>query len=283
MERFSTSLLGQASTLLLATDGSHFSEGAVQEAIFFGQACQAKVVVLHVVPVDAESIKAANSAVMKRQHELTPHLDQIRRMARDSGVELEVVVVGSIKPERTIVEQARIRNADAILMGRHGRAARMSLLVGSMTAKVIGQGFPRVLVVPKDFLITGASVLLAVDGSPNSRLAAQEALSLGRTCSTLERLTVMSVAAKGNDMDQARALVDDVIGRCLQAGLPAVCDPLVRSGNPAKLIVETAKERNVDMILIGGRGKRFMPKMFMGGVTEQVIGKAHCAVLVVIG
>lgn len=162
MERFSTSLLGQASTLLLATDGSHFSDGAVQEAIFFGQACQAKVVVLHVVPVDAESIKAANSAVMKRQHELTPHLDQIRKMARDSGVELEVVVIGSIKPERTIVEQARIRKADAILMGRHGRAARMSLLVGSMTAKVIGQGFPRVLVVPKDFLITGANVLLAM-------------------------------------------------------------------------------------------------------------------------
>jgi len=34
MNRFSTSLLGEAKTLLLATDGSHFSDGAVQEAIF---------------------------------------------------------------------------------------------------------------------------------------------------------------------------------------------------------------------------------------------------------
>ena len=40
MERFSTSLLGQADTLLLATDGSPFSDGAIQEAIFFGQACR---------------------------------------------------------------------------------------------------------------------------------------------------------------------------------------------------------------------------------------------------
>jgi len=283
MERFSTSLLGQASTLLLATDGSHFSDGAIQEAIFFGQACRAKVVVLHAVPVDAESVKAANWAVMKRQQELAPHLDQIRRMALDSGVELEIVVVGSVRPERTIVEQARIRNADAILMGRHGKAARMSLLVGSMTARVIGQGFPRVLVVPKDFLITGANVLVAVDGSPNSRLAAQEALSLGRTCTTLERLTVISVAARGNDLNQAQGLVDDVCGRCRQSGLQAVCEPLVQSGNPAELIVQAARERNADMILIGGRGRRFMPRMFMGGVTEQVIGKAHCAVFVVIG
>ena len=35
MNRFSTSLLGEAKTLLLATDGSHFSDGALQEAIFF--------------------------------------------------------------------------------------------------------------------------------------------------------------------------------------------------------------------------------------------------------
>ena len=283
MERFSTSLLGQASTLLLATDGSHFSDGAIQEAIFFGQACRARVVVLHAVPVDAESVKAANWTVTKRQQELAPHLEQIRGMALDSGVELEIVVVGSIKPERTIVEQARLRNADAILMGRHGKAARMSLLVGSMTARVIGQGFPRVLVVPEDFLITGASVLVAVDGSPNSRLAAREAMDLGRTCTTLERLTVMSVAARGNDLNQARGLVDEACGRCRQSGLHAVCEPLVQSGNPAEMIVQAARERNTDMILIGGRGRRLMPRMFMGGVTEQVIGKAHCAVLVVNG
>jgi nucleotide-binding universal stress UspA family protein len=196
MERFSTSLLGQAKTLLLATDGSPFSDGAVQEAIFFGQACRARMVVLHVVHTEAESIRAANSTIMQRRQELAPHLDQIGKMARDSGVELEVVVVGSGSPEKAIVEQAHLRKADVILMGRHGKTGRLSLLVGNMTAKVIGQGFPRVLVVPKNFLITGRHVLLALDGSANSRLAAQEAMSLGRTCTTLERLTILAVVKK---------------------------------------------------------------------------------------
>jgi len=283
MERFSTSLLGQAKTLLLATDGSHFSDGAVQEAIFFGQACRARVVVLHVVHTEAESIKAANSTVMQRQQEMAPHLDQIRKMAQDSGVEIEVVVVGSGKPEKTIVDQARLRNADAILMGRHGKTGRLSLLVGNMTARVIGQGFPRVLVVPKDFLITGAHVLLALDGSPNSRLAAQEALSLSRTCTTMERLTVMSVVKKDDEQPQAREMVDEVCAQCRSEGLRTVCEPLVQVGNPAELIVQAARDRGVDMILMGGRGKRFMAKMFMGSVTENVIGQAHCAVLVVTG
>jgi hypothetical protein len=82
-----------------------------------------------------------------------------------------------------------MRQADVILMGRHGRAGRLYLMVGSMTSKVIGLGFPLVLMVPKDFLITGAHVLVAVDDSPSSRLAVEEALSLGLCCVTLERLT----------------------------------------------------------------------------------------------
>ncbi len=281
MDRFSTSLLGQAKTLLLATDGSHFSDGAIQEAIFFGQACRARVVVLYVVHTKAESLRAANSTVMQRQQEMAPHLDQIRTMARDSGVELEVMAVGSNSPEKTIVEQARLRKADVILMGRHSRTGRLSLLVGSMTAKVIGLGFPRVLVVPKDFIITGAHVLLALDGSPNSRQAAQEAISLGRTCTTLQRLTVISVVKKDDDQPQAQQMIDEICNQCSQEGLRAVCDSLVLTGDPTDLIVQTAKDRNVDMILMGGRGKSFMAKMLMGRVTEKVIGRAHCAVLVV--
>lgn len=281
MARFSTSLLGQAETVLLATDGSHFSDGALQEAIFFGQACRAKVIVLHVVQVEAESIRAANSMVMQRQQEMAPYLDQIRKMARDGGLEIEIVVVGGDNPEKTIVEQARLRNADAILMGRHGKTGRLSLLVGSMTAKVIGQGFPRVLVVPKDFLITGEHLILALDGSPNSRQAVQEALSLGKTCSTLRRLTVMAVVKRGDEEPRAREMVEEVCAQCSNADLRLACEPLVQIGNPAPLIVAAAKARKVDMILMGGGGKSFMGKILLGSVTKNVIGEAPCAVLVV--
>ncbi|OQX08855.1 MAG: universal stress protein UspA [Desulfobulbaceae bacterium A2] len=281
MDRFSTSLLGEAKTLLLATDGSHYSDGAIQEAIFFGQACGARVVVLHTVNADAESLSAAHSAVMQRQHEMEPHLNQIRKMAQDSGVECEVVVVATSSPEKTIVEQAALRKADVILMGRHGKTARLSLLVGSMTAKVIGQGFPHVLVVPKDFLITGAQVLLALDGSANSRLAAEEALSLGRKCRTLQRLTIMSVSKREDELSAAQALVDEVSAKAREEGSRVSCETLVQVGNPVELIVQAAKERNVDMILLGGKGKSSMAKMLMGHVTENVIGRAHCAVLVV--
>ncbi len=281
MERFSTSLLGEAKTLLLATDGSRFSEGAIQEAIFFGQACQARVIVLHVVNTQAESIGAANFAVRQGRQELAPHLDQIRAMARDSGVTIEVVLVGSEKPEQTIVDQARLRQADVILMGRHGKSGRLSLLVGKMTAKVIALRFPRVLVAPKDFIISGTSILLAVNDSANSQRAAQEALSLGRSCATLQRITVLSVAKGEEDRAQAEHLVEQVVDQGRRDGLPIGCDGMVRVGEPSASIVAAARELGVDMIVVGGLGRPGVAKLLKGHVTEHVIGQAHCAVLVV--
>ncbi|MCI5131137.1 MAG: universal stress protein, partial [Candidatus Electrothrix sp. EH2] len=46
------------------------------------------------------------------------------------------------------------------------------------------------------------------------------------------------------------------------------------------VITQTAKDKEVDIILMGGHGKG-LSKLLMGHVTEKVIGKAHCAVLVV--
>ncbi|MCW5208418.1 universal stress protein, partial [Desulfobulbus sp. US2] len=40
------------------------------------------------------------------------------------------------------------------------------------------------------------------------------------------------------------------------------------------------EEKQADMILIGGHGKG-LTKLLMGHVTEKVIGRAHCAVLVI--
>jgi nucleotide-binding universal stress UspA family protein len=281
MNRFSTSLLGEAKTLLLATDGSPFSDGAVQEAIFFGQACQARVVVLHVVRIETESLKSANSKVTKRQREIAPYMDQVRKMARDSGVDCETVVVGSSVPEHAIVEQARLRGADVILMGRHGRAGRLYLMVGSMTCKVIGLGFPMVLVLPRESMLTGTHVLVAVEDTPGSRLAVEEALSLGMCCVTLERMTFVAVARRESGLEGARSMVEAVCARGREKWPRLQFEAVAAVGHPSNIIVRAAEERNVDMIMIGGMGDSPLPRMFTGRVTKEVCGWAHCAVLVV--
>jgi len=73
-------LLGNAETILLATDASIFSEGAAQEAIFFSQACGAKLVVLHAIEIKTESATAARAGVVEARKEAKEHLDHIEKM-----------------------------------------------------------------------------------------------------------------------------------------------------------------------------------------------------------
>ena len=271
----------KAKTLLLATDGSRFSEGAVQGAIFFSRACQVRIIVLHIVPTTTESIGAANLAVRQGREEMTPHFDRIRAMLRDSGVEMEAVVIGSSNLEKTLVEQAHMRQADVILMGRRGVAGRWSRLVGKTTVRVLAQGFPRVMVVPKEFALADTRVLVAVNDSPNSRQAVQDALGMGQVCTTLRQITVMSVARREEERRLHEPLVQAVCDQARQMGLSMPCEPLVAVGNPVDVIVKAAQERQVDMIFLGSPSKSGLTKMLKGDVAEDVLGRAHCAMMVV--
>lgn len=55
---------------------------------------------------------------------------------------------------------------------------------------------------------------------------------------------------------------------------------LVKTGHPAEMILETAKEEGADMILIGSRGKRVTP-ILMGSVSREVANLSEIPVLIV--
>ena len=56
---------------------------------------------------------------------------------------------------------------------------------------------------------------------------------------------------------------------------------LIYSGRPYEAIIEAAKEKKADLIVVGSHGKAALARLLMGSVTERVIGTAECAVLVV--
>ena len=56
---------------------------------------------------------------------------------------------------------------------------------------------------------------------------------------------------------------------------------IVREGSPAKVILEVAKEENIDLIVLGSSGKSGFDRFIMGSVADKVVNSAKCAVLVV--
>ena len=275
-----THLMGEISTIALATDGSDFSDGAVQEAIFMGQECGAKLVIIHVIPITTETATLAHSSATAARTKAKKYIQNILQMTADNEIDCEVLFEESYQPDKTIVELAHQKNADVILMGRHGEKGLLKLLVGSMTSKIIGHHFPKVMVVPKTYIAAADKILLATDGSPLSLMAAEEAMSMSKNCSTLKEVYVVSVAIKETDLDQAKQRAESICKKAMERKLETKYIPITAVGRPSDVIAETAKEKNVDMIVIGGHGKG-LTKLLMGHVTEKVIGRVQCSVLVV--
>ena len=56
---------------------------------------------------------------------------------------------------------------------------------------------------------------------------------------------------------------------------------IIREGSPARVILEVAREEDVDLIVMGSSGKSGFDRFIMGSVADKVVNSAKCAVLVV--
>jgi nucleotide-binding universal stress UspA family protein len=74
-------------------------------------------------------------------------LHQARAMAEQIGISAELLHVPNAHPATTIIETAKSRGCDLIVMASHGRRGFRKLLLGSQTSEVLADGSVPVLVV----------------------------------------------------------------------------------------------------------------------------------------
>ncbi len=58
-------------------------------------------------------------------------------------------------------------------------------------------------------------------------------------------------------------------------------EAIVTQGIPFAEIISTAKEKDIDMVVIGSHGRTGLSHMMLGSVSEKVVRKAPCPVLTV--
>jgi nucleotide-binding universal stress UspA family protein len=66
-----------------------------------------------------------------------------------------------------------------------------------------------------------------------------------------------------------------------RAGLPAATPVTIVEGDPAEMIVATAKERKATLIVTGTHGRRGIRRFFLGSTAEDLVRTSETPVLVV--
>ena len=144
--------------ILLSTDGSEAARKGIKHGIALAKALDAKVTVITVseplppavgadalawIPSKAE-IDSFDAANKERAGKV---LDEARAMAERIGISAELVHVPNAHPASTILETAKSKGCDLIVMGSHGRRGLRKLFLGSQTSEVLADGSVPVLVV----------------------------------------------------------------------------------------------------------------------------------------
>jgi len=269
--------IGKLEKLLLATDRSEYSEGAVREAINFAKTCSSRLSVLSVLETNPEYETIGSKFFEKEEKEALKNLESVKARAEKEGVNCDTSLLEGGGPAGSIVDFAAEKKIDMIIVGRRGRKGLAKLLIGEVASKVIGHAVCKVLVVPRAAVIGYKNILVATDGSAHGNAAVNEAIVIAKR--TGSKLIALSAMRDESEREEATKHVRTAVELAQKEGVPAeALTPLGRSFNT---IVETAGGRGVDLIVMGNYGKTGVKKLLMGSATEKVIGSAGCAVLVV--
>lgn len=139
--------------ILIPTDGSDLAEKAVKAGIAFASEIHAKATVLtvtepfHIFTFNTEAVEATAEEYKKQIHEHAREtLSAAANAAKAAGVPCETIEVENEHPYQAIIDMAKDRGCDLIMMATHNRHGLSALVHGSETAKVLTHSDVPVLV-----------------------------------------------------------------------------------------------------------------------------------------
>ncbi len=199
-------------------------------------------------------------------------------------------------PPVELLEVARRERGDLIVLGKHGTGNLRQFLLGSTAERVIHTAEVPVLVVSAQPAGPYASPLVALADTKDSGFGLDAALRI--VPPALRRLDVVTAAfvsmegwlrggwtsskeilrIKAMTRKRAREAVELALAPYRDRGLRARA--ILRDGEPRLAILDEAKRRRADLLVVGTHARAGIVRLRLGSVAAHVIRRAPCDVLI---
>lgn len=273
-------------SILVAVDFSAMSSAVLAQARAMADEYGASVTVLHVVPLEA--------------YQFGPP-DRLESARRDAATKMEALVAGQSlggKPARTLIENGEVAHVvdevirrdghDMLVLGTAGRRGLKRFVMGSVAEEIFrSTSIPVVTVGPKAAergVRAVKQILVATDFSEESKAALPWAAAVAQRHRADVALVHVVPAAIGEDQETLTRKYRDRLREIAPSRLAVPPELMVKFGDAEDQVLEAARERNADVIVIGIRGGGGFDRArthLLGPTTAAVIAQAECPVLTV--
>ena len=284
------------SKILHLTDFSACSDAALRWAEDVARANEAKLAVLHVVIPDALTYMTPDSPRVALDIQEQWAQGEMQRIdAQLGGLPHDTMVARGTEVWSVVESKLKELRSDLIVMGTHGRTGLRKLLMGSVAEEILRRSTVPVMTIGPGVVRgpkgdgTFHRVLLATNFTAGSAEAAAYASSLAKRDRT-ELVLVHACEKTGQTRSNKRSelSIAEVMHRLYEAipgadTLPCRPEALVEFGEAGAQILEVAKRKEADLIVMGIRdaGSVFAATHLEVGTAHNVVAQAPCPVLTV--
>lgn len=139
------------------------------------------------------------------------------------------------------------------------------------------------------------NILVPIDGSPTSKEALVQAMNLAKGLDA--EITIINVTftpeayfagysfphgiqlSHEDSVEGGRKVINEMLKTVEHENMKIT--KVIEAGNPPQIILDYAEEFGIDLIVIGSVGHNPLATMFFGSVTQRVLLKAKCPVMIV--
>ncbi|MFW5734886.1 MAG: universal stress protein [Oceanidesulfovibrio sp.] len=190
-----------------------------------------------------------------------------------------------------LLEAATEIDADVAVVGLPSAEGRDTRMLGRTPARLIGFCNCDILAIPYGSQLNLERVLVAVDGSAYSKMAAEKARALVKESGgVLHTFSVMSARdAQITSLSGAQGLEEAKAAAESRANIEAnlakeqglESHPHAAKGRAYEKIVEKARELDAGLIVMGSHGRTGLMRLLLGSVAQRVLEATDRPVLVV--
>jgi len=273
-----------SNTIIVPVDFSEQSLIALEQACNVAEVLHSTVILLHITDEPAFAFSAAAKAAQEeREIEIRTRLNQLcidiqSKRKIDCSYELKE---GKIYDQ--IAEFSKEKEARFIIMGTNGSVGIKKKFIGSNALRVVKESEIPVITIKGQNHNQGIStIVLPLDLTKETKQKTAKAIELAQAFNS--KICIVTVTESDDEyvINNLQRQVNQIQGILTNNGIENSADMIEKTGSISESILNYAKEKNADLIMIMTQQEQNFTDLFIGSSAQELINHSEIPVCSII-